>query len=147
VHSGIAAGSASNVISALAVMRKGSLNLKEDKSGLRSFVPTIVFHGDRDVIVNLRNAEQVFAQAKQRLEASNDAYFNTEQSTVNPNKGHAYTCTKMQDGAGNTQLEYWLVHGAGHAWSGGEQRGSYVDPAGPNASREMLRFFLEHPQQ
>lgn len=147
VHSGIAAGSASNVISALAVMRKGSRNLKEDKSGLPAFVPTIVFHGDRDVIVNLRNAEQVFAQAKQRLEASNDAYFNTEQSTVNPNKGHAYTCTKMQDGAGNTQLEYWLVHGAGHAWSGGEQRGSYVDPAGPNASREMLRFFLEHPQQ
>jgi integrase len=45
---------------------------------------------------------------------------------------------------GRAMLEQWCIHGAGHAWSDGSPAGSYIDPRGPDAAREMLRFFRDH---
>lgn len=60
--------------------------------------------------------------------------------------GRAYSCEVYQALIGQTLVERWTVHGAGHAWSGGSHNGSFTDPAGPDASRELVRFFREHPR-
>jgi hypothetical protein len=57
--------------------------------------------------------------------------------------GMRYTTTAHVDESGRVMLEHWVLHGAGHAWSGGSVAGTYTAPAGPDASREMVRFFLE----
>jgi poly(3-hydroxybutyrate) depolymerase len=106
-------------------------------AGDMSAVPTIVFHGDQDNTVHPRNGDHVIAQ---KMTAS-------LQKKVQRGRvpgGHAYTRTIHTDASGRAILEHWEIHGAGHAWSGGSPAGSYTDPRGPDAAREMLRFFLEH---
>jgi poly(hydroxyalkanoate) depolymerase family esterase len=144
VHSGLACGAASDVPSAFAAMRQGespSPSAYGDGSagsGSGPTVPTIVFHGDRDTTVHPRNGDHVIAQSKGTTDA---------ETTVHRGQiagGHAYTRTLHTDASGRTILEHWEIHGAGHAWSGGSPAGSYTDPRGPDAAREMVRFFLEH---
>jgi poly(hydroxyalkanoate) depolymerase family esterase len=128
VHSGLAAGSARDLMSGLQAM-KGKHKGRHSAPGRR--VPAIVFHGDRDATVHPSNGETVYRQ------------FNGGGSATEieePGKGHLKTMTL--DANGRVVAEHWLLHGAGHAWSGGSTAGSYADPSGPNASGEMLRFFL-----
>jgi poly(hydroxyalkanoate) depolymerase family esterase len=144
VHSGLAWGAANDIPSAFAAMRQGELSASS-KSGEMSAVlehgsavPTIVFHGDRDNTVHPRNGDHVIAQ-----NGTTNLQKNVHRGRV-PG-GHAYTRTIHTDASGRAILEHWEIHGAGHAWSGGSPAGSYSDPRGPDAAREMLRFFLEQP--
>ncbi|MEO9190568.1 MAG: PHB depolymerase family esterase [Acetobacteraceae bacterium] len=134
VHSGLACGAATDLPSAFTAMRQGHAG-----QGRRP-MPAIVFHGDRDSTVSPANARAVIAQSAP--EATLDVRI--EEGRV-PG-GHAYTRT-IYGGSDGPALEQWAIHGAGHAWMGGSPAGSFTDPHGPDASREMLRFFLEHPKR
>ena len=103
-------------------------------------VPTIVFHGDRDKTVAPVNGVQVIAQSK------GQARLQPAVTRGESKGGIRYTRRVQTDVGGRAVLEHWLLHGAGHAWSGGSPAGSYTDPRGPDASREMLRFFLANPK-
>jgi poly(3-hydroxybutyrate) depolymerase len=95
-----------------------------------------VFHGDRDKTVHPGNGDQVVAQA-----AVGELHATISRGEA-PG-GMAYTRTVQADRSGRPVIEQWLLHGGGHAWSGGSAAGSYTEPRGPDASREMLRFFLD----
>ena len=135
VHSGLPFASANDLSSALAAM-KGDFRRSQLEGQLENQpLPIIVFHGDRDTTVHPANGEEVVAQGARHLQQPGT----TEPGLV-PD-GHAYTRTLYPADDGTVQAEHWLVHGAGHAWSGGNARGSYTDGKGPDASREMMRFF------
>ena len=136
IHSGLACGAASDLPSAFAAMRQGG-GSKAVADGKTS-VPTIVFHGDRDTTVHPKNGDQIIEQSARATSPT------TKVLRGRVPHGHAYTRTILIDGAGRAISEHWNIDGAGHAWSGGSPAGSYTDPQGPDATREMLRFFLEH---
>jgi poly(hydroxyalkanoate) depolymerase family esterase len=136
VHSGLACGAARDVPSAFAAMRQGGAATAVTRSRCERIVPTIVFHGDRDGTVNSVNGEQIISQSK--AEASLETKVN---QGIAPG-GIRFTRTIQTNESGRTLLEQWILHGAGHAWSGGSSAGSYTEPRGPDASREIVRFFL-----
>ncbi|MBA3593969.1 MAG: PHB depolymerase family esterase [Polaromonas sp.] len=138
VHSGLPCGAASNVGEALAAMKSGSA--APAKAGSPSAPPTIVFHGDADRTVHPRNGEQVVAAVMSRAGGAPLV----EQGVSA--QGQRYTRSTWRDGQGKQLAEHWLLHGAGHAWSGGDAKGSYTDARGADATSEMLRFFRANPQ-
>jgi poly(hydroxyalkanoate) depolymerase family esterase len=131
VHSGLPFASAQDLPSALAAM-KG--DFRQPRQPGRA-IPIIVFHGDKDTTVHPVNGDAVIAQGALHV---------AKETVVEPGRvpdGHAYTRTVHQRADGAVHAEQWLIHGAGHAWSGGSAHGSYTDGRGPDASREMMRFF------
>ena len=138
VHSGLACGAARDMPSAFAAMREGGGPATTSAHRSRTTVPTIVFHGDQDKTVNPVNGDQVIAQAKLGTALKTTVVRGRSAG------GMTFVRTIQSDETGRALLEQWVLQGAGHAWSGGRPGGSYTDPRGPDASREMVRFFLQH---
>ena len=137
VHSGLACGAAHDMPSAFAAMRQGALGIS--RGGRSATIPAIVFHGDKDTTVNIQNANAVVEQVR------GGAALEAASKTITTAVGRGYTRTVRKDAVGCTVVEQWTVHGASHAWAGGSAAGSYTDPRGPDATVEMVRFFLENP--
>lgn len=147
-HSGLAFGSAHDVGSAFMAMNGGRVSFggpaaPAGEASLQAAPRTIVFHGDADSTVASRNGEAIFAQAV----AANEAAGPLEKKAFarGTARGHDVTRTVYADATGHARVEQWVLHGGTHAWSGGSPAGSYTAPQGPDASAEMVRFFLTHP--
>lgn len=156
-HSGLPYGSAHDIPSALAAMKGGRSGMPGLKNGpgaagtpLRKAVqavPVIVFHGDRDHTVQQTNGAHIVQQARDAhgAQAGGAGLRVSTQSGVTT-RGRRFSRTVHADSEGQARVESWTLHGAGHAWSGGHASSSYTDGTGPDASAEMVRFFMALPR-
>ena len=130
-HSGLPYKAAHDMPSAFAAMGEGVSG-----SNTGQTIPTIVFHGDADHTVNATNGQTIADAATPS---------GTELLDDGTTNGRKFTRRTTLSPAGNAVMEHWSITGLGHAWSGGKSAGSYTDPTGPDASTEMVRFFLDLP--
>ncbi|MDO9315775.1 MAG: PHB depolymerase family esterase [Burkholderiaceae bacterium] len=160
IHSGLASGAANDLMSALSAMKHGPASPTSPPAPAQSGepggtdhgistsigpVPTIVFHGDGDAVVHPGNGTQAIAVAIGQTARNDTVSANPRVEAGESRGGRRYTRTTHPGPEGTpAQAEHWVVHGGGHAWSGGKERGSYTDPSGPDATREMWRFFCTH---
>ncbi len=141
VHSGLPAGAATDLVSALSAMRgaPSAAPVAVRAPGTRR-APVIVFHGDADATVSPSNAAAVVKAALDGAGAPAKAVEGRSP------QGQSFTRTEHAGADGRIAVESWTLRGAGHAWSGGSASGTYTDPRGVDASAEMLRFFLANPR-
>lgn len=130
LHSGVPLGAAASTVGALLAMR-GLSRWGKDQGWT---APTLIFHGDKDNIVSVKNAERLRQQAclGRNLESRED--------TIQEG-GRRVRRHQTVDSGGKVQVESWVVEGLGHAWSGGSLEGTWTDPEGPDASAHLVRFF------
>jgi len=145
LHSGIAYGVATSTPEAIRRMGIGAAD-PADYAGLVSrgmgsnrAIRAIVFQGKSDKTVNPANADNIVTQLLTGFD-SKVAAEHTQSSGITA-KGYHFTRRTY----GNpVVIEEWSVDELGHAWSGGSSDGTYVDEKGPDATREIVRFLLDH---
>ena len=142
VHSGLPVGCAHDLMSALNAMKgkRAGGRRAAAKQGTEARIPAIVFHGDADGTVHASNGEAVLRQFTG--DAKGGGKLRETEERGDDGNGRSHTRTVLLDAGGRALAEHWVLHGGGHAWSGGSPAGSYAEAGGPNASAEMLRFFL-----
>jgi poly(hydroxyalkanoate) depolymerase family esterase len=137
IHSGLPYKSAGDVPSAFAAM-KGTATFEPAPvaTGARH-ARKIIIHGLADGTVAPVNGERLLEEVE--LETSL-----TRSDLDWPIEGGRASRVALKSADGQPVAEQWLVEGGGHAWFGGDPRGSYTQAVGLDASRVMVRFFLAH---
>ena len=111
-------------------------------------MPTIVLHGTRDSVVSPVNGDQVVEQwlATNAL-ATAGSFAGTQlvrtQSTMAAPSRSSLHALPLERLPGRPVQEYMKIEGLAHAWSGGNQSGSYTDTRGPDATEAIWEFFAQ----
>jgi poly(hydroxyalkanoate) depolymerase family esterase len=161
VHSGLEYKAADDSVTALKVQKTGGPD--PNQQGHNAFLsarpetrvlPTIVFHGEKDAVVNVVNGHQTLSQWAQTNDYADDGSENdsitdepAEVLQEQTPEGYHYLRYAYENSEGYVIMEKWVIQELGHGWSGGDAEGSYTDPKGPDASEEMVRFFEQHPKR
>jgi poly(hydroxyalkanoate) depolymerase family esterase len=137
IHSGIAYKAASDVPSAFAAMKGTAISEPALKVVAERDCRKIIFHGGADATVNPANSQRILDEARRGADSLKqiDLDWRIEAGRVNR--------TVLNDSAGRAVVEHWFVERGGHAWFGGDARGTYTQSVGLDASRVMVRFFLK----
>jgi poly(hydroxyalkanoate) depolymerase family esterase len=106
VHSGLACGAAIDLPSAFVAMRQGGGSNDKVIPGDGPPIPTIVFHGDRDITVHPNNGDQILEQSIRTTSTQKQVHRGQVAG------GHAYTRTIHTDASGCGIFEHWNIHGA-----------------------------------
>jgi poly(3-hydroxybutyrate) depolymerase len=116
-------------------------------------MPAIVFQGEADRIVAPANGAQIAQEWRvtDNYVASGGPNGSIPTNPTNQSSGFApggtmYRTDYYGDGHGKELIEYWSIHGMGHAWSGGNSGRQYADPSGPSETDAMWAFFARHPR-
>ena len=118
VHSGLAYGSANDVMSAFTAMR-GQVGIEQAPSrngggGPEAGPRMIVFHGSADTTVHPSNAGRIIA-------SHGGSLGKTSRSEHGPSgETRAYSRLVAERDDGTHGIECWMIEGAQHAWSGGQ---------------------------
>ncbi len=111
---------------------------QRSRSAHRAEAAIVVFHSDADATVHPSNGSELVREFSRGASPVDEAL---------ERQAGRRACTRRRLTAPNgVDAEYWIIHGAPHAWAGGSVRGTYTDAGGPDASAEMVRFFLAHPK-
>ncbi len=152
-HSGLPWRAAQDLASGLAAMQ-GKLPdsdslaraAREAMAAAARAVPLIALHGTRDSILRPAATHHLVEQfvALHELVRPGGPRPASTSTIGGAAAGYPVRVRRYRDADGRAVIEEWLIDGLGHAWSGGSPEGSWTDARGPDATAEIMRFFLEH---
>ena len=135
VHSGLPYRSAVDAPSAFAAMKGAAAVEPAPAAASDRRCRKIIIHGLADGTVDPVNGERILDRAEQ---AERLKRIDLDWAIA----GGRVSRAVLEDDDGRPVVERWQVEGGGHAWFGGDPRGSYTQTVGLDASRVMVRFFL-----